>query len=193
MKLVTPLDRQALIAIPSALPGKFWLGGPYKLADILREPEDYGDEDIDWRQIQIVQAHGVEMHSCWVDVTSSRHHARPSEWPAMPTYVSYKLRYLYRDEPSSTILGVVQLEVSHDIHGPSKHFAVLCTKVIQSVYVAPESRGRGIARVLLAEVLADAPDVTVHPQFSEEGAKLFGFDLQGKREPNVKSEDGIQT
>ncbi|WP_408580600.1 N-acetyltransferase [Burkholderia cepacia] len=47
--------------------------------------------------------------------------------------------------------------------------------------MARSSRGRGIARILLAEVLDDAPDVRVHPQFSDDGAKPFGFDKTGRR------------
>lgn len=186
MKLVTPLDRQSLIGIPSALKGKFYLGGPYELDELLREPEEYGDEDIDWRKIQIAQVNGVHMRSAQVDVACGKHHAKPSEWPGFPTHVSYALRYLYRDEANSAILGVLKLKVSHEIHGIRKRFEVGCEKVIQSVYVKPSSRGRGIARVLLAEVLSDAPDVSVHPQFSEDGARLFGFDRLGNRELRVE-------
>ena len=46
MKSVTALDRQIVIRIPSALEGKFYLGGPYEFDELLREPEEYGDEEI---------------------------------------------------------------------------------------------------------------------------------------------------
>ncbi len=166
MRLVKPLDRQSLIRIPSALEGKFYLGGPYEFDSLLREPGLFGDEDVDWRPIH---------------VASGLHDAKVAEWPGFPTEVRYRLRYLYRDSPGSAILGVVELKVSHKVLGVQNRFATECTKVIHTVYVTPSSRGKGIARILLAEVLSDAPDVHVHPQFSEEGARLFGFDLYGNR------------
>ncbi|WP_175958387.1 GNAT family N-acetyltransferase [Burkholderia sp. BCC0405] len=183
MKVVTPLDRQSIIAIPSALEGKFYLGGPYELGELLREPDEYGDEGIDWRIIEIAQANGVQMRSACVDVACGSHTASVSEWPGIPTCVRYALRYLYRDDANSPITGVVELKVVHEIHGVQKRFEVGCKKVIHTVYVEPSSRGRGIARVLLAEVLSDAPDACVHPQFSEDGARLFGFDQFGNRDP----------
>ncbi|WP_232451991.1 N-acetyltransferase [Burkholderia ubonensis] len=182
MKVVTPLDRRSLIAIPPALEGKFYLGGPYEFGELLREPDEYGDEVVDWRKIQIAQANGVHMRSAHVDVACGQHKARSSEWPGLPTRVSYELRYLYRDDANSAITGVVELKVAHEIHGMPKRFEVGCKKVIHTVYVEPSSRGRGIARVLLAEVLCDAPDACVHPQFSQDGARLFGFDQFGKRD-----------
>lgn len=179
--MVTPLDRVSLAAIPSALPGKFYKGGPYELGDLLREPQEYGDEEIDWRPVQIANADNVPMRTAHIDVACSRHQTNASDSPAFATRVAYVLRYLYRDDVMSAIKGVVQLKISHKIHGLQRRFEVDCEKVIQTVYVAPGSRGRGIARVLLAEVLDDAPDVRVHPQFSDDGAKLFGFDKTGSR------------
>ncbi|WP_080421485.1 GNAT family N-acetyltransferase [Burkholderia ubonensis] len=181
MKVVTPLDRVSLAAIPSALPGKFYKGGPYELDELLREPEEYGDEEIDWRPIQIADAHNVPMRIAHVEVACSRHQANTCDSPGLGTRVEYVLRYLYREDAKSAITGVVQLKISHRIHGLQRLFEVDCEKVIQTVYVARSSRGRGIARVLLAEVLDDAPDVRVHPQFSDDGAKLFGFDKTGRR------------
>lgn len=181
MKLVTPLDRLAISRIPSALEGRFYLGGPFVFDEMLREPEEYGDEDIDWRKVQIAPVNGVQMRSAQVDVTCGHHHVKPGVWSGGPTHVSYSMRYLYRDEFSSPILGVVQLEVEHDVHGVRKGFKTQCKKAIHAVYVKPSSQGMGIARILLSEVLDDAPDVCVHPQFSEDGARLFGFDLNGRR------------
>ncbi|WP_028224967.1 MULTISPECIES: GNAT family N-acetyltransferase [Paraburkholderia] len=181
MRLVKPLDRQSLIRIPSALEGKFYLGGPYEFDSLLREPGLFGDEDVDWRPIQIAQPNGEPVRLAQVDVASGLHDAKVAEWPGFPTEVRYRLRYLYRDSPGSAILGVVELKVSHKVLGVQNRFATECTKVIHTVYVTPSSRGKGIARILLAEVLSDAPDVHVHPQFSEEGARLFGFDLYGNR------------
>ncbi len=181
MRLVAPLDRQSLMRIPSALEGKFYLGGPYEFDSLLREPDVFGDEDVDWRPIQIVQVNDEQVRSAQVDVACGLHRARAGEFPGLPTKVSYTLRYLFRDAPNSVIQGVVELKVSHSICGVRNRFVTECTKVIHAVYVNPSSRGRGIARVLLSEVLSDAPDVMVHPQFSEDGARLFGFDLQGNR------------
>ncbi|TYK74145.1 GNAT family N-acetyltransferase [Comamonas sp. Z1] len=181
MKLVTPLDRLTVSRIPSALEGKFYLGGPYEFAEMLREPDEYGDEEIDWRKVQIAPVNGVQMRSAQVDVTCGHHHVKPGAWPGDPAQVSYSMRYLYRDEFNSPILGVVQLKVAHEVHGVRKGFKTQCRKAIHAVYVKPSSQGMGIARILLSEVLDDAPDVCVHPQFSEDGARLFGFDLNGSR------------
>ncbi|WP_175858027.1 GNAT family N-acetyltransferase [Burkholderia anthina] len=181
MKVVTPLDQLALSSIPSALEGKFYLGGPYDFDGLLREPEEYGDEDIDWRKIQIVQANGEHVGFAHVDVACGQQHANADAMPWSPARVSYTLRYLYREDANTAVKGVVELKISHEIHGIRKRFEVVCKKVIHTVYVEPSSRGKGIARVLLAEVLSDAPDACVHPQFSEDGARLFGFDRFGNR------------
>ena len=186
MKFVTPLDRQALVGIPSSLEGKFNLGGPYKLDEMLREPDEYGDNYIDWRQLQIAQANGVHIRPAYVEVSSKQSGVQASNGPSFPANIYYTLRYLYRDQPSSSILGVVELKVTHEIRGVLNQFEFVCKTVIQNVYVKPDSRGRGIARILLAEVLSDAPDVRVHPHFSEDGARLFGFDRLGNRELRVK-------
>ena len=181
MKFVTPLDRNSLIEIPTALEGKFYLGGPYELVELLQEPEVYGDEDIDWRKIQIIDTNGAPMRSVQVDVACSHCHANSSVCPGFPTEVTQKIRYIYREKYNATIEGAVILEVTYQIKGVREKFSVESKKVIHSVYVKASSRGRGIARILLAEVVSDAPDVKVHPQFSEDGARLFGFDKHGKR------------
>ena len=181
MKFVTPLDRQDVIRIPSALEGKFYLGGPYEFDELFREPEEYGDKQIDCRKVQIAEANGVQMHSAHVDVTCGQHSVKPCRWPGWPSHVSYAMRYIYRDNINSSILGVVQLTVTHEVHGVLNGFKTQCKKVIDTVCVKPSSQGKGIARVLLAVILDDAPDVCVHPQFSEDGARLFGFDLLGRR------------
>jgi len=68
MKVCTPLDREDLNNIPTACEGKFYLGGPYELLELLQEPEQYGDEDIDWRDIQISGGIGVETGSARIEV-----------------------------------------------------------------------------------------------------------------------------
>lgn len=181
MKLVTALDRLAVSRIPSALAGKFYLGGPYEFEEMLREPEEYGDEDIDWRSVQIAPVNGVKKRFAQVVITCGHHHVKPGVWAGDPARVSYSMRYLYRDEFNLPILGVVQLKVEHEVHGVRKGFKTQCKKTIHAVYVKPSSQGMGIARILLSEVLGDAPDVCVHPQFSEDGARLFGFALNGRR------------
>jgi predicted GNAT family acetyltransferase len=182
MKLVTPLDRNSLFGIPMALEeGKFSLGGPYELIELLQEPEQYGDEEIDWRLVQITDADGVSLRSAQIDIAAKFCSMAPGAWPGDRTRVSQKLRYIYRKTPDSAIDGVVTLTVSYLLHGIYSKFSVGSEKIITNVYVKAASRGRGIARILLAEVLGDIPDVKVYPQFSKDGARLFGFDGHGKR------------
>ncbi|KGG86200.1 hypothetical protein P245_21005 [Comamonas thiooxydans] len=181
MMFVTPLVREDLARIPTSIEGKFYLGGPYTFDDLLREPDDYGDEEIDWHSAQIKQSGNVQARTAQIDITSAHHRVKPGAWPGGPSRVDYTMRYLYREAINTEILGVVLLKVSHEIHGVSKGFQTVCKKVIQSIYVRPSNQGRGIARILLAVVLEAAPDVCVHPQFSVEGARLFGFDREGRR------------
>lgn len=179
--VVTPLAREVLARIPTSIEGKFYLGGPYTFDDLLREPNKYGDEEIDWHSAQVKQVGGVQARSAQIDITCTHHRVKPGAWPGDPSRVDYAMRYLYREAINTEILGVVHLKVSHEVHGISQGFQTECKKVIQTIYVRPSCRGKGIARILLAVVLEAAPDVRVHPQFSVEGARLFGFDREGRR------------
>lgn len=181
--IVTPLDLQSLRSIPSSIEGKFYLGGPYEFEGLLQEPDQYGDEEVELRSIHIAQPDVEQARHAYVAVACGEHFAQLCDSPLFPTKVEYELRYLYRDEAESEILGVVQVSVSHVIHGVRHRFVDQCRKVIKTVHVKPASRRRGIARILLAVVISDAPDALVHPQFSEDGARLFGFDRNGRRLP----------
>jgi GNAT superfamily N-acetyltransferase len=181
VKVCTPLDREGLNSIPTACEGKFYIGGPYELFELLQEPEQYGDEGIDWRDIQISGGIGVKTGSARIEVASGFCKMNSCVWPGQEARITQKLRYLYRENPNAIIEGAVTVEISYLLPGVSRRFAVQRESVIHSIYVNPSSRGRGIARILLAEVLDDAPNVKVHPQFSEDGARLFGFDKSGKR------------
>lgn len=190
MKVCAPLDRMRLHSIPTALDGKFYMGGPYELPELLKEPEQYGDEDIDWRDIQISGGGGVNAGSVRIEVASGFCQMNSCVWPGQEARITQNLRYLYRERPNATIEGAVTVEVSYLLPGVRQKFTVQGESVIHSVYVKASSRGRGIARILLAELLDDLPNVKVHPQFSEDGARLFGFDRNGKRNmPELIIED----
>lgn len=178
---LTPLDDEALARIPSTLEGSFWLVGAYELPELLLEPEKYGDKNThNYRVFNILSPNRSAHSKASIEICSAK--------PAIshgaglpPLNVAYKLRYLYRDFSTDHILGTVLIKINHRILGIEENFISSCEKIIDAIYVDPSARRNGISRILLAAVLNDIPDIRVHPQFSEDGARLFGYDKNGRR------------
>lgn len=180
LKLIKPLDRHSLSQIPTN-GEKVQILGPYTFEELLREPDYEGEMVVDYRDILIEESKGVSINSAWIEVTRKKFSLKSPVFPDSPGEVTMKSRYLLRRDHASPIEGVVTLHVTYFLHGVRENYTATCKKVIHEVYVKPASQGQGIARILLAVVLNDAPDVEVSPHFSADGARLFGFDTHRKR------------
>lgn len=180
LKLIKPLDRHSLSQIPTS-GEKVQILGPYTFEELLQEPDHEVEMIVDYRDVPIEEAEGVSKNSAWIEVTRKSFSLKTPAFPDSPGEVTMKSRYLFRRDPASPIEGVVTLHVTYFLHGVRENYTAACKKVIHEVYVKPASQGQGIARILLAVVFNDAPDVMVSPHFSADGARLFGFDTLGKR------------
>lgn len=178
--MLRPLDRNSLARIPT-VEGKFYIGGPYTFEELLHEPNWETEEPIDFRSVQIAESKDVAIRSAFIEVTRKTFSKKVTILPNSSGQIKLETRYLFRRDQNLPIEGVVTLHVTYFLHGVSAKYAPACRKVIHEVYVKPASQGQGIARILLAVVLGDAPDVEVAPNFSAAGARLFGFDAYGKR------------
>jgi GNAT superfamily N-acetyltransferase len=135
----------------------------------------------DYRDIRIEKSKGASIDLASIEVTrkmSSKQISISLEGIGKTTIES---RYLFRKSWGLPIEGVVTLHATYFLYGALEGYTATCEKVIHVVYVTPASQRRGIARILLAEVLSDAPDVKISPHFSADGARLFGFDMHRKR------------
>lgn len=178
--MLKPLDQGALARIPT-VDGKFYIGGPYTFEELLEEPDEKTEITVDFRGVQVAESKGISISSAVIDVARKTFSGKVTICPDSSGRITLQTRYLFRRDWNLPIEGVVTLHVTYVLHGILDQYAMECKKVIHEVYVKPTSRGQGIARILLAEVLGDAPDVEVASQFSKDGARLFGFDAFGKR------------
>lgn len=180
MKLTIPLNRHTLSQIPTT-GERVQILGPYTFEELLQEPDCEHEMIADYRDIQIENSKGVTIDLASIEVTrkmSSKQISISLEGIGKTTIES---RYLFRRSLGSPIEGVVTLHATYFLYGALEGYTATCEKVIHVVYVTPASQRRGMARILLAEVLSDAPDVKISPHFSADGARLFGFDTHGKR------------
>lgn len=155
--------------------------GPYKFEELLQEPDLEDETYQDSRAISIVKSKGVSLDSAVIEVTRKAFRGHISIFPDEPGTITMKSRYLLRRDGASPIEGVVTLEATYLLYGLHKGYTAASRQVISEIYVKPASQRQGIARILLAEVLSDAPNAMVSYKFSSDGARLFGFDASGKR------------
>jgi predicted GNAT family acetyltransferase len=178
--MLSLLDRNLLAQIPT-VDGKFYIGGPYTFEDLLQEPNEETEKTVDSRKLQLPESENILIRSGLIEVTRKIFSKKVTICPYSSGQITFETRYLFRPSGNCPIEGVVTLHVTYFLYGVLEKYASICKKVIHEVYVKPSSRGQGIARILLNEVLSDAPDVEVSPYFSADGARLFGFDALGNR------------
>jgi ribosomal protein S18 acetylase RimI-like enzyme len=180
LKLTRPLDHRSLTQIPTT-GERFQILGPYTFEDLLQEPDHEHEVSVDYRNIRIDELKGTSIHKASIEVTRKTSSKQLSISLKGIGKTTIESRYLFRKSWGSPIEGVVTLHATYFLYGALEGYTATCEKVLHVVYVTPESQRRGIARILLAEVLSDAPDVKISPHFSRNGARLFGFDTHGKR------------
>jgi GNAT superfamily N-acetyltransferase len=180
LKLTKPLDRHALSQIPTT-GERVQILGPYTFEELLEEPDYVNDVVVEYRNIRIEESKGISINSALIEVTRKRSFIETSISLEGIGEATIESKYLFRKSLSSPIEGVVTLHATYHLYSVPEGYTAACKQVIHVVYVTPASQRQGIARILLAEVLSDAPDVKVRPHFSKDGARLFGFDTYGKR------------
>jgi GNAT superfamily N-acetyltransferase len=185
--MLIPLDRESLARIPTP-DGKSYIAGPYTFEELLQEPDEKTEATVDFRYGSVAESEGVSISSAYIEVIRKTFSRNVTIGPDSSGRITLETRYVFRRDCNLPIEGAVTLHANYVLHGVLQKYATECKTVINSVYVTPASRGQGIARVILAEVLKDAPDAEVGPNFSKDGARLFGFDAFGKRlfSPNYK-------
>jgi ribosomal protein S18 acetylase RimI-like enzyme len=179
VKLTRPLDHHALSQIP-IIGERVQILGPYTFEELLQEPDHEQEVVVDYRNIQIEESKGASINVASIEVTRKKSSKKISISLEGIGKTTIESRYLFRKSWGLPIEGVVTLHATYLLYGALDGYTATCEKVIHVVYVTPASQRRGIARILLAEVLTDAPDVKISPHFSADGARLFGFDTHRK-------------
>lgn len=149
---------------------RVYIGGPYDddLAKLLS-----GDS----RCEDMVAVRDIEVggFSWWLEITRGRAHGGPSS-------VELPGRYILSDADETPVAALEYLVKIAFAEPPRVDIDTVET-VITGLFVAAAWRGHGLAKALVRELQKDANRVSVRPQFSPQGARLFGFDENCERLP----------
>lgn len=154
-------------------------------------PAGYGggadsyDIDVDFAREELRVARQVS-HCITDELISTRWHVKRASLSSDGLEVTLPGMYVSqpssaREDPESEIAGILKFCVKMPVPMRTGAGRSRERTVITHLWVAPAWRGRGVARLLVAQLHKDSATIEVERHLSEAGARFFGVRWNGSR------------